>query len=89
MRNEIPLSLSPCPECNEKDYHAETCSMYEVTHEINPHGRGLFSSPIVRVGTSIIVVRDHKVLVGRRKGSHAAGPYILSWRTSRFRRNLA
>lgn len=29
--------------------------------------------PVVQVGTSIIVVRDRKVLVGRRKGSHAAG----------------
>lgn len=27
----------------------------------------------VRVGTGIIVVKDKKVLVGRRKGSHAAG----------------
>lgn len=28
-----------------------------------------------RVGTGIIVVRDGKVLVGKRKGSHAAGLY--------------
>ena len=27
--NEIPLSLGPCPECKEKDYHADSCSMYE------------------------------------------------------------
>jgi 8-oxo-dGTP diphosphatase len=31
------------------------------------------TEPQVRVGTGIIVVRDKKVLVGRRKGSHAAG----------------
>lgn len=29
----------------------------------------------VRVGTGVIVVRDGKMLVGRRKGSHAAGLY--------------
>lgn len=27
----------------------------------------------VRVGTSVLVIRDRKVLVGRRKGSHASG----------------
>jgi hypothetical protein len=26
--NEIPLSIGPCPECNEPDYHNESCSMY-------------------------------------------------------------
>lgn len=29
----------------------------------------------VRVGTGLIVVRDGKVLIGKRKGSHAAGLY--------------
>ena len=29
----------------------------------------------VRVGTGLIVVKNEKVLVGRRKGSHAAGLY--------------
>lgn len=30
-------------------------------------------APQVRVGTGIIVVKDGKVLVGRRKGAHASG----------------
>lgn len=29
----------------------------------------------VQVGTGVIIVKDRKVLVGRRKGSHAAGLY--------------
>lgn len=33
------------------------------------------SSQNVRVGIGFIVVRDKKVLVGKRKGSHAAGLY--------------
>jgi 8-oxo-dGTP diphosphatase len=33
------------------------------------------ASKEVRVGTGVIVVRDGKVLVGKRKGSHAAGLY--------------
>lgn len=31
------------------------------------------AEPVVRVGTGIIVVKEQKVLVGKRKGSHAAG----------------
>jgi 8-oxo-dGTP diphosphatase len=29
----------------------------------------------VRVGTGVLVIRDRKVLLGKRKGSHAAGLY--------------
>ena len=33
------------------------------------------SQNIVRVGTGVMVIRDRKVLLGKRKGSHAAGLY--------------
>lgn len=28
LDRKIPLELSPCPECKEKDYHKENCTMF-------------------------------------------------------------
>lgn len=57
-----------CPVINgvkPQSFPCEICEEYK-DHYSEPQ-------PTVRVGTGLIVVKDGKVLVGRRKGAHAAG----------------
>jgi len=57
-----------CPVINDVKQQSFPCEMCEEYNDF-------YSTPIptVRVGTGLIVVKNGEVLVGRRKGSHAAG----------------
>lgn len=57
-----------CPVFTGKKHQSYPCELCDELLFENQ-----FEQRIVRVGLGLIVVRDGKVLVGRRKGSHAAG----------------
>lgn len=54
-----------CPVFTGRKSQSSPCELCDLYGELEPE--------IVRVGLGLIVVRNGKVLVGRRKGSHAAG----------------
>jgi len=65
---------------DQQSEHAtiEDCAA-EPTEKVatSPQPSVVETSPIPRVGVSVIITRDGCVLVGKRKGSHGAGTYQL------------